>query len=424
MRVRTILILAIAAVGVVAGAQPAPPRQAVAKTVGDAGLLLRRESAAKPWQLVAAKEALSSGDVLVAGGEAALESNNGAVRVLLLGSAGGTPALPVLEAAVVLHPPAEADLDFTLLRGRVDLVHQQAKGEAKVRVRGRDGSAELRLLEPGTRVALVLAGRWPAGVPFRKDAKPETHRPALAFVLLVLQGKVEVKTPRHQFALQAPPGPALLEGDEVDETDPAPRRLDKLPDWATAKADADEVKKVQAGLKRFQQLAKATSVAEAIEPLLSAADPVERQLGVALLGATDDSDKLARLLVKSLSPDVWESGVRVSRHWIGREPGQDQKLYRALLDQKLPAAQAETVLQLLHSFGNEALMQPETYEGLIDLLDSDQAAIRGLAYWHLYRLAPAGRKLGYDPLAAPEKRAAAVQAWRQLIPAGQLPPAK
>jgi hypothetical protein len=65
--------------------------------------------------------------------------------------------------------------------------------------------------------------------------------------------------------------------------------------------------------------------------------------------------------------------------FVGREPGQDQKLYRALIAGRImTSTQAETVLQLLHNFSDEELTQPETYEGLIDLLGSDQLAIRGL----------------------------------------------
>jgi len=45
-------------------------------------------------------------------------------------------------------------------------------------------------------------------------------------------------------------------------------------------------------------------------------------------------------------------------------------------------------------------------------------AIRGLAYWHLSRLAPAGLKFGYAPLAPKEQRDAAIKEWRKL----ELPP--
>jgi len=80
------------------------------------------------------------------------------------------------------------------------------------------------------------------------------------------------------------------------------------------------------------------------------------------------------------------------------------------------------VLQLLHSFGEEQLSQPEIYELLIEYLGHEKLAIRGLANWHLVRLVPEGKKIGYDPHATPEERARAQAEWRKLIPPGSLPP--
>jgi hypothetical protein len=79
-------------------------------------------------------------------------------------------------------------------------------------------------------------------------------------------------------------------------------------------------------------------------------------------------------------------------------------------------------LQLLHSFGDEDLARPETYEVLIDYLDHEQLSIRYLANWHLVRLAPAGKKIEYKALDPKEKRAQAVAEWKKLIPTGKLPP--
>jgi hypothetical protein len=178
-------------------------------------------------------------------------------------------------------------------------------------------------------------------------------------------------------------------------------------------------------LDRFRNQARQQSIPEALDQLLSTDNGLERKTAMALLGATDDLPRLANLLATPRSRDNWEAAVLILRHWIGREPGQDQRLYRALVAQKrLTPIQAETVLQLLHNFSGDELTQPETYEALIDMLGSDQLAIRGLAQWHLYRLVPAGRKIGFDLLASPEKRAQMVQEWRQLVPAGKLPPSK
>jgi hypothetical protein len=293
---------------------------------------------------------------------------------------------------------------------------------AAARVRGQERAAEIRLLEPGTRVALVAYGRWLPGVRFRKDAKAEGHGPALVFTVLVLEGEIELRTATHQFAMRAPPGPALLEGDEIGNSDPSPRWLDKLPDWAAASPDSEDSRKVKAALARFRDRPQQQSIPAALDQLLRSGNELEGKVAVALLGATDDVDHLANLLAAASSRELWENAVPVIRHWIGREPGQDQKLYRALIAGRImTSTQAETVLQLLHNFSDEELTQPETYEALIDLLGSDQLAIRGLASWHLSRLVPAGRKIGFDPLAPADKRAPAVQKWRAMIPAGKLP---
>jgi hypothetical protein len=423
MRLPALVILALLAVGLTEtwSAQ----RQPVAKVVGPAGTILRRESPTKTWQHVGDKEPLQAEELLIAGRPAVVEGSNGAVQLILQGTVGLPTPLPIIESAVVLHANPDADLDFTFLRGRVDLVNRKAKGEATVRIRGREGVLQMRLLEPGTRVALVLSGRWLPGVPFRKDAKVETHRPAQAFIILVLQGEIEVNTPRNQFVMRATPGPALLEGDDIPATDPTPRRLDRLPDWADPKTEPADGKKVKAALERFQGLAQKKSVADGLNELLQSADPVDRRVAIALLAATDSLEPIAGALAGAKTPDLWDNGVLALRHWMGREPGQDQKLYQALIDKhKLTAIQAETVLQLLHDFSDEARTQPETYEALPDLMESDVLAIRGLAHWQLYRLVPAGRKIDYDPLASPEKRAAALQQWRKFIPVGKLPPSK
>jgi hypothetical protein len=148
-----------------------------------------------------------------------------------------------------------------------------------------------------------------------------------------------------------------------------------------------------------------------------------RRVAVTLMGATDDLDRLGAALMNAKHRDVWDNGVLVLRHWIGRGPGQGQKLYKLLImKRKMPARQAETVMQLLHGLGEDELQEPATYQALIRLMASDRLAVRGLAHWHLSRLVPAGRDIGYDPLAAPEKRAAAIKRWQELIPPGKLPP--
>ena len=90
---------------------------------------------------------------------------------------------------------------------------------------------DIVLAEPGTEIALELFGRWAAGVPFRKDADAR-HEPGADLTILVLKGQVTLKHDGREFAMQAPPGPAMIEWDSVAGLDEAPEHLDKLPAWA------------------------------------------------------------------------------------------------------------------------------------------------------------------------------------------------
>jgi uncharacterized protein (TIGR03000 family) len=397
-------------------------RVAVAKCVTEGGLLVRREGPEKPWRLVEDKEELFSGDLLVGGVGAALDSRNGAVRLVFQSDLDNSSPFPIVETAVILHADTDVDLDITLDRGRVDLRNQKSQGPARVRVRLQGKTGELVLTEPGARVAVEVYGRWPRGVRFTKDPKSNA-RPALACIALALKGETEVKTQLAHFLLKAPPGPALLITEGM-EGDAAERQyLDQLPAWATAGADSERAKKIKANLVKFRELVRKQPIGEVLDQMVNSEDESVRRNAVNLMGALDELPRLGQALANAKHPDVWEHGVLALRHWIGRGPGQDLKLYNRMIDTgKYTRAQAATVLNLLHSFGEDDLAHPETYEALIRYMEDDNLAIRGLAYWHLSRLAPAGKKFGFNPLAPKDERERAVKQWRELIPEGKMPP--
>jgi hypothetical protein len=80
-------------------------------------------------------------------------------------------------------------------------------------------------------------------------------------------------------------------------------------------------------------------------------------------------------------------------------------------------------MRLLHSLSEEEAARPDTYRTLISHLNHENLIVRGLAYWHLARLAPeGGRSIPYDPAGDAGQRQKAIEQWRQLIPAGKLPP--
>jgi hypothetical protein len=399
-------------------------RVEVGKCVTATGTVWRREAVGKPWVAVKQGEAVYSGDLLLGVAGAALESRNGAVRLTFPSNLSGTAPLPIVESALTLHEGKETDLEFALDRGRVDVISQKAQGAARVRihVQDRERAGEAVLGKPGTHIALMLFGRWPAGVPFSKAPKPG-EEPTLHLIFLVLQGEVDLRVDTRHFAMTGPPGPALIQWDSVTGGDTTPERLDKVPAWAAEASSAEGVKDKQAALEQLRKLALSRSLSAALDELVQADDPVRRRLAVFAMGALDDLPRLGQAVAATKHRDVWENAILALRHWIGRGPGQDQKLYNGLLkDRNFTEVDAQTVMQLLHDFGEEQLARPELYESLIDFLEHDKLAVRGLAYWHLYRLAPEGRTFGYDPLASTESRQKAVAQWRKLIPAGKLPP--
>lgn len=395
-------------------------RVVVAKCVTDQGLLVRREAPGKPWRLVEDKEDVYSGDLLVGGLGAALETGNGGVRLSLLSDLDHNSPYPIVESAVVLHESPDVDLDFTLDRGRVDLQNKKPNGPARVRVRVHGKSGEFVLEAPGASVALEVYGRWPRGGRFTKDPNAS---PAVACVALALKGETMVKTPAAEFLLREPPGPALLMTTGLGAYAPERHHLDKLPDWATGEADSDRAKKVKANVAKFREAVRKQPVGEVLDQMLQSDDESVRRGAVNLMGALDQLPQLGEAMRNAKHLDVWDNGVLALRHWIGRGPGQDLKLYQGLIDSKrYTPAQAATVLNLLHSFGEDDLAHPETYEALLKYMENDNLAIRGLAYWHLSRLVPAGKKFGFNPMAPKEEREKALKEWHNLIPEGKMPP--
>jgi hypothetical protein len=398
-------------------------RTTVGKGVTPPGTLLQRAGSGKEWHALKPGDPVHSGDHYIGLPGAAIESQSGAVRLDLLADLSQQSPYPVREAVVVPHPPKDVDLDFTLDRGRVDLINLKKEGAAKVRVRFRDQTWELTLTEPKTRVALELYGRWQRGVPFNPKADAKTG-PAAELVLLVLHGQANLHAGAQQFAMAAPPGPASYHWDTIDGQDPGPKRLVDLPHWADPQAPVTpEVKAIQAAIERFRQKLASEPVDKVLTEMLHSDNPVDRRGAVTCMGAVDDLQGLFEAFSQSKDAALREHAIQILRHWIGRGPGQDMKLYQALIDkEKYTPGQAATVLQLLHSFGDTEQARPETYEILISYLKHPKLGVRELARWQLYRLVPAGKDIAYDPAGSEADRERASEAWKKLIPSGKLPP--
>ncbi len=386
------------------------------------GGLLHREGENKSWRLIAPSADIYADDLIVAVPAGAILPKSGHVRLTLLSDLARISPYPVFESAVILHD-TDLDLDFTLDRGRVDITNlRKDKGEAKVRVRFQKQVWDLTLGDKA-KIALELYGRWPAGMHFSKTPKPG-ESPTIDVVLLVKEGELNLKVDGNEFAMHAPKGVAYFHWDSVPPFDDKPKYLDALPAWAKPIGQipqnvGDIANLIKAIGTRARE--KPGSIEEVLATILTEDSPSARRMAVYGLGAIDDLPQLIDALSSSKFPDVRDVTVIALRHWIGRGEGQDMKLYDALVKKGYSENHAARVMQLLHSFGEKAKASPATYETLIDLLNHENPAVRQLANWHLTRLVPTAT-ITYDPLGTPEERQAAVAKWKELIPAGKLPP--
>jgi hypothetical protein len=411
------------------GAKPdAAPREPAGTALSAKGWMLRRENPAKheynpEWKVVGEKEKLFTGDLLLGLPGAALESKDGSVRLKML--IDFDSPLPVLEPAVILHASPDFDLDFTLDRGRVDVINQKKEGPARVRVRAWGNTWEATLAAPGASLSMELLGRWRPGSRFTTKPGPRDV-PSADLLFLVLAGEVDLKHGVNHFLMTAPPGPALIGWNNFVGMDATPQRLEKLPPWAVLPTDEAGKKRVEKIRAVRDHLANGFSTrppGEVLDEMVNSEDPVYRRVAVVLMGALDDLRRLGNALHQEKYRDVWDNGVVVMRHWLGRAPGQDQRFYKGLLEVRgYTPVQAETLIEFLHGFTETDLERPETYEMLIDYLADDRISIRGLAYWHLVRLVPQGRTIPYDPMAPKGEREKARQEWKKLVPPGKMPP--
>jgi len=267
---------------------------------------------------------------------------------------------------------------------------------------------------------LELCARWPAGARFKAGEKAE---PVASLVMLIVNGAATADLGGFSLGLKAPPGPALVEWDSVGGARPQPQKLEKLPEWADPDATLSaEGKKTAAAIEKFRA-ARAANPPAAIKAFLDSDDPIEQRIALVTLGATDDLEPLGKALASARTAEQWDFGITIVRHWLGRGPGYDQKLYGILTSaaQGYSPAHAKTILQLLLGFSPDDLTRPEIFEVLIEYVRHEQRAVRNLAAWHLVRLAPAGKAIGFKPNGTNEEAEAAYKAWKKLIPSGMLP---
>jgi hypothetical protein len=384
------------------------------------GALLQRGKDGK-FNAVKTGDRIPPGALLIGFPEADLVSSCGKIQIhfhLHIGE-----ILPITEAAIVLNDSPMLNADITLDRGVIGIRGLADKGETVVRVRGPERQVwELTLKDPDTKVLVARFGRHEPGTKLFKTSgkKVFLDEPLMHMGVLAVKGRVVVNTGSASYALNAPPGPALITWDS--HVGHVVKQMDKLPD-AVSDLAADQQKAFKEVCEMTGKLA-AGDLGKGLDELLATDGWRQHRVAVACMGALDDVPRLVAALENQKSADVRDHAILVLRNWIGREPGQLTKLYSYLTkEKKYTPAQGRTVVQLLRGFDDADRKEPRIYQLLIDGLEvSPLLSIRELANWHLQRLAPAGQKIVYDAAGDQESRSKAATEWRRLIPDGQLPP--
>lgn len=399
-------------------------RVSAGKLVTDTATVLARKASDIPWDWtpVAKGAEVFSEDQLIGLPDSVIESGNGAIRLTLRTDLSNRSPFPIVETAVRLNPPTKDwDLDLWLDRGRIDITNLKKTGTAKVRVHFRTRVWELILEKPGTRLAMEIFGRWPQGARF--SPKPKSgDGPLTSLLLVVIEGEVQRSCSFCTVAMRAAPGPAYFSWDSVHGDDKGAQKLEKSPAWVE-EIDA-KTPAMQARLARREILRKTIAtkgLGEALVDMLEDKEPEVRRNGVYALGAFDQLPSLGAVLRRSNDMETWSHAVVALRHWLGRGPGQEVKLYELLkANREYTDREAAYVLQMLMGFAEEDTDRPELFKLLIDLLKYDKLAIRGLAYWHLLRLAPMV-KVKFNPNGDAAERDRAWKDYKAAIPDDKVP---
>jgi hypothetical protein len=421
--VLTCLLLSAGAARNADDEKPKPEaREAVATVASPAGTILAGGKKNAGWKVVKAKGELFSTDPILAlpGFHGVIEPNGGSVQLTLLGNLPAWSVMPVFESAVVQHKDGEG-LDFSLVRGRVLLsMKEKGKGPASARVRVTDKVAyDIRLNDSDSQVAVEMYRRWPNGTVF--STVPNRRGPHDVLVISAVKGKAYLKSGGEEHLMQSP---SLFQWDNLTGPDARPSKLDKVPGWVGGLPATAEAKAMEAAVKRLQKRLQDDGVEKALADSLASTNKDDRELAVYAYAATGDVAHLAEALSDVKRADVRAAALNALRQWIGQAADHDLQLYTFLRKEwNYTTEQAEIVVQLLHGFKESDRDRAETYETLIEYLRHRKRSVRELARYHLYRWVIDGRKIPYDASFSTEQLDKAVQAWKELIPSGKLPPA-
>jgi len=377
--------------------EPAPPQQ-VGKLDGRDDLLVRFDKGEDTWMLVPEQDPLFSGDVLVG-----LPTLPASVTLST-----GVRVRPIGGARIVLVAPDEAGIPgVNIDYGQVLFEPVADQAPAKVRLITGDRRGTLTLETPGSRVAVEV-------VPYRTPGtNPEEAAPRLIIDLYTVSGRVswmdavsEMPEPFEAPAEKRLQGPALPAADLQAEGD-AP-----LPAWTRGQEPPSPLDLRAAGtVKQHLEVGKPVTVS--LEELVDDRRSEIRSLAARCLAYLDEFEALIDALNDPAhrSDNAWFAHVNTLYEALNRGPEIANRFHAALLRQRPPGA--DQIERMLWGYTPEQI-KAGAGKQLLDDLDSDDLAVRSLAFWNLRNLT--GLILYYRPHDKASARQQAIQNWRKRLP--------
>lgn len=404
--------------------------------VKEPALLLHWHADKNEWQSVAGKNpVIFTGQPLVSlpSSKCVIDLAKG-LKLMLVGAMPELyfPPPPLYECAIELHAHDKLDLDVTLRRGRIRVATPDHP--ARIRIRfdnptqpNQKEHFDITLPFAGSEVLIERWLIWPRNERFHKDpTAPDRKGPVAEMALFVLAGSALVKHNDVSHSLTTPPGNVQLYWNSLKGLD-QPLSFPALPEGLMSlsplppKTDARFRTDLLRARDDLQQRLWANAIDVALADGCKSANPALRRLACCSLAAIDDFAGLIEQLDQERTADLRATAIEALRQWIVAGRDNEYKVYE-LLTKKYKAADAHAIMRYLHDLSEKDLMNPETYDLLINQLDHPQLVVRELASWHLNAQAPAGRKIRYNASADAATRRQAQAQWRALIPMNELPP--
>lgn len=364
-----------------------------------------QENSGDDWRIIKPQGQLLSNEKLMAlpgyTGNIALTSG---IRLILLGQfSPNLQANPYAEAIVEMHPTQEADLDFTLYRGRLVLQGRSAQQvPAVVRVRYCGETWEVTL-PTGSEAGIQARGMIiPGDGPWNVENSLE---------IIASKGTVAVK--HEELSAKLTPRQRLVWNTRFAEGKPAEQsELGDMPLWLakyqTAPKEAIESLIALRGRThaKFQKNGRDLNwFSLACDETLEEGKLTDRQ--AAMLGLST-INRLKPLI--SLQNDASANGRRkysheVIHHWLNQDPDRAQVFLDLLKEAGYADDEGKLLLAL---YRGTTQNNPATLQALLLDMSHTRVAIREQAWQVLSALAP-DRPNIFDPAGSDEQRSKAIE---------------